>query len=159
MQAEPPIALDTLTLRPVGADNWRDVADLAPRADQLDFVPALAARYLLLQVYGTTWHCLGAFAGETAVAHVMWGVDDDNSRWIGGLLVDARHQGRGVGRRVLELLVEQLCAQPDRGPVRLSHHPDNAAGRSLFEALGFVPTGAHEDGEVVMELDEARPLS
>jgi diamine N-acetyltransferase len=140
-----------LILTEVTAGNWRDVADLAPRDDQRDFVPALAARYLLLGTLEDTWHNLGAFEGETAVAHVMHAVDpDDGSRWIGGLLVDAAHQGRGVGRRVVELLLDRLRAEP--GAVRMSYHPDNDASRTLFMQLGFVETGERVDDERVMEL-------
>lgn len=89
------------------------MADLAPRDDQRDFVPALAARYLL---------------------------------------VDAHHQGRGVGRRVVEGLVERLRAAPACELIRMSHHPDNDASRSLFTSLGFVSTGEEEDGELFMAL-------
>jgi diamine N-acetyltransferase len=141
----------TITLAEVTTDNWRDVADLAPRDDQREFVPALAARYLLLGVYGDTWHNLAAYDGATPVGHVMWGTDDDGSRWIGGLLVDAGHQGRGIGRAIVEALVARLRGAGDE-PVRLSHHPDNAASRALFESLGFKSTGQMEDGEDVMEL-------
>jgi diamine N-acetyltransferase len=140
-----------LILADVTADNWRDIADLAPRDDQRDFVPALAARYLLLGTLEDTWHNLGAFEDGTAVAHVMHAVDpDDGSRWIGGLVVDAAHQGRGVGRRVVELLLDRLRKEP--GPVRMSYHPDNEASRALFAGLGFVETGERVDDERVMEL-------
>jgi diamine N-acetyltransferase len=140
-----------LILADVTADNWRDIADLAPRDDQRDFVPALADRYLLLGTLEDTWHNLGAFEDGTAVAHVMHAVDpDDGSRWIGGLVVDAAHQGRGVGRRVVELLLDRLRTEP--GPVRMSYHPDNEASRALFAGLGFVETGERVDDERVMEL-------
>jgi diamine N-acetyltransferase len=141
----------TITLADVNADNWRGIADLAPRDEQRGFVPALAARYLLLGLYGETWHNLGAYDGSTPVAHAMWGTDEDGSRWIGGLLVDAAHQGRGVGRAVMKALVARLRADGDE-PVRLSHHPDNAAARALFDSLGFRATGELEGDEVVMEL-------
>ena len=141
----------SLTLEPIDADNWRAVADLAPRDDQRRFVYALAARYLLLGILEDTWHNLGAFEDGTAVAHVMHGTDpEDGSQWIGGLLVDAAHQGRGIGRRVVELLVERLRGQP--GPIRISYHPDNEASRALFAGLGFVETGEMADDERIMEL-------
>ena len=138
----------------VTGENWRDVADLAPRDDQRAFVPALAARYLLLGMHGGVWHNLGAFVEGRAVGHVMWATDDDGSRWIGGLVVGAAHQGRGLGRAIVAAVIEMLQEQGG-APIRLSHHPDNVASRTLFESLGFAPTGAVEDGEVVMEL--ARP--
>lgn len=140
-----------IALVDVTGDNWRDIADLAPRDDQRAFVPALAARYLLLGLYGDVWHNLGAYDGATPVGHVMWGTDEDGSRWIGGLLVDAAHQGRGIGRAVVQALVARLRAAGDE-PIRLSHHPDNGPARALFTSLGFRGTGEVEDGEVVMEL-------
>ncbi|MDG4808431.1 hypothetical protein O7634_16905 [Micromonospora sp. WMMD1120] len=39
-----------ITLRSVDDDNWRAVADVAPRDDQRRFVAALGARYLLLSM-------------------------------------------------------------------------------------------------------------
>jgi diamine N-acetyltransferase len=90
----------SVTLVEVSSDNWRDVADLAPRD------------------------------GTSAVGHVMWGTDEDGSRWIGGLLVDAAHQGRGLGRAIVQELVSRL---------------------------GFRHTGVVEDGELVMELGPDRP--
>ena len=143
---------EELRLVEVTADNWRDAADLAPRDDQRDHVAALAARYLLLGVYGDTWHNLVAYADGTPVAHVMWGVDDDGSRWIGGLLVDAAHQGRGHGRAVVAGLVERLTADGAGVPVRCSVHPDNRASNALFASLGFRPTGETVDDERVLEL-------
>jgi diamine N-acetyltransferase len=145
-----------ISLVEVSADNWRDIADLAPRDDQRAYVAPLAARYLLLGMHGDTWHNLGAYDGATPVGHVMWGTDEDGSQWIGGLLVDAAHQGRGLGRAIVVALVAMLRAAGE-GPIRLSHHPDNVASRGLSESLGFVPTGVVEDGEVVMELAPGAP--
>jgi diamine N-acetyltransferase len=140
-----------LQLRSVTPENWRDVADLEPRDDQRRFVPALAARYLLLGLLEDTWHNVAAYEGDTAVAHAMWAVDpDDGTRWIGGLLVDRSHQGRGIGRRVVELLVAEL--RRAEGPIRISCHPENQASLALFTSLGFVPTGDHEGDERVLEL-------
>ncbi|GHJ09542.1 spermidine acetyltransferase [Micromonospora humidisoli] len=141
-----------VTLRPVDDDNWRAVADLAPRDDQRDWVPALAARYLVLTARSEVWTSLAVHADETVAGHVMWGVDDDGSRWIGGMLIDAAEQGRGVGRAAVRTLADWLGG-PDGGhPVRLSYHPDNTAAARLYTALGFVPTGVVEDDELVAEL-------
>lgn len=148
-------AADPVVLAPVTVDNWRDAADLAPQDDQRRFVASSAARYLLLGVYGDDWHCLVAYEGPTPVAHVMWARDEDGSLWVGGLLVDAAHQGRGVGRRVMEAVMILLRGHDPAAPVRLSHHPQNRASSRLFEHLGFRPTGAMEEDEIVLEVRPA----
>ncbi|MGC5017795.1 GNAT family N-acetyltransferase [Micromonospora sp. DT47] len=141
-----------VTLRPVDDDNWRAVADVAPRDDQRAWVPALAARYLVLTMRSDVWISLAVYADETVVGHVMWGVDDDGSRWIGGMVIDAAEQDRGVGRAAVRILADRLATQDGGGVVRLSYHPDNTPAARLYTSLGFTPTGALEDDELVAEL-------
>ncbi|MEU4398717.1 GNAT family N-acetyltransferase [Micromonospora orduensis] len=146
-----------VTLRPVDDDNWRAVADVAPRDDQRRFVAALGARYLLLSMRSQVWTSLAVYADETVVGHVMWGVDDDGSHWIGGMLIDAAEQGRGVGRATVRTLAPWLAARAGNPPVRLSYHPDNTGAASLYTSLGFHPTGEVEDEEVTAELAPGPP--
>jgi diamine N-acetyltransferase len=47
-----------VTLRPVDDDNWRAVADVAPRDDQRAWVYPMAARYLLTSLRGDVWTSL-----------------------------------------------------------------------------------------------------
>ncbi|RLP93743.1 GNAT family N-acetyltransferase [Micromonospora sp. BL4] len=141
-----------VTLRPVDDDNWRAVADVAPRDDQRRFVAALGARYLLLSSRSEVWTSLAVYADETVVGHVMWGVDDDGSHWIGGMLIDAAEQNRGVGRATVRTLAAWLSTREGNPPVRLSYHPDNTQAATLYSSLGFHPTGAVEDEELVTEL-------
>lgn len=146
-----------VTLRPVNDDNWRAVADVAPRDDQRRWVPALAARYLVLSARSKVWTSLAVVADETVVGHIMWGVDVDGSRWIGGMMVDAAEQDRGVGRAAVRTLADWLASQDGGSVVRLSYHPDNTAAAALYTSIGFVPTGAMEDDEIVAELSPAAP--
>ncbi|MEV0809477.1 GNAT family N-acetyltransferase [Micromonospora sp. NPDC050200] len=141
-----------VTLRSVDDDNWRDVADIAPRDDQRTWVAALAARYLVLTMRSDVWTSLAVYADETVVGHVMWGVDDDGSRWIGGMVIGAAEQDRGVGRAVVRTLADWLAAQAGGSVVRLSYHPDNTPAARLYTSLGFTPTGTLEDDELVAEL-------
>ncbi|HEX5597023.1 MAG TPA: GNAT family N-acetyltransferase [Micromonosporaceae bacterium] len=146
-----------VTLRPVDDNNWRAVADIAPEDDQRDYVPALAARYLLLTMRESIWKSLAVYADETVAGHVMWGRDEaDGSYWIGGMLIDAAEQGKGIGRAAVQTITTWLAAQDDCRAIRLSYHPENSAARHLYESLGFVPTGAFEDDEIVAELTPGR---
>jgi diamine N-acetyltransferase len=144
-----------VTLRAVDDDNWRAVADVAPRDDQRRWVPALAARYLVLSARSPVWTSLAVYADDTVVGHVMWGVDDDGSRWLGGMVIDAAEQDRGVGRAAVRTLADWLAAQDGGHPVRLSYHPENLAAAALYRSLGFVPTGDVDDDELVAELTPA----
>ncbi len=141
-----------VTLRDIDADNWRSVADVAPLDDQRGYVPALAARYLLLSTREDTWHSLAVYAGDVVAGHVMWARDEDGSYWIGGMLIDAPEQGRGIGRAVMRTLVAWLVEQDGCEVIRLSYEPGNGVAGQLYTSLGFLPTGDREYDEVVVEL-------
>ncbi|MEU0397207.1 GNAT family N-acetyltransferase [Streptomyces sp. NPDC006208] len=147
-----------IALCTVDDDNWRAVADIAPRDDQRAFVAALAARYLLLSMRGGVWHSLGVQADKTMVGHVMWAYGDENgSHWIGGMVVDAAEQGKGVGRQTMVALIRWLSERADCQEIRLSYHPDNTAASNLYTSLGFVHTGEFEDAELVVALQVGAP--
>lgn len=137
-----------ISLVPVDAGNWRSCAALTVHPDQERFVSAVTY-YLCLCNYGTVWQPLAVRRGDETVGFVMWGVDDDGSRWIGGLVVDAARQRTGVGRAVVRALQERFAAEPDCPNVALSYAQDNAGARALYASLGFRETGETEDDEVV----------
>lgn len=137
-----------ITLEPVTADNWRACAALTVQPEQQEFVNAVTY-YLCLCRYGDLWQPLAVVSEGEVVGFCMWAVDDDRSRWIGGVVVDAARQRTGIGRAMITALVEQLSAEPDCPNVALSYAPENTAARRLYASLGFVETGELEDGEIV----------
>ncbi|GHH88406.1 GNAT family N-acetyltransferase [Streptomyces capitiformicae] len=143
-----------IALHDVDDQNWRAVADVAPLDGQRRFVPALAARYLLLSLREGVWNSLAVCADDTVVGHVMWGRDEDGSYWIGGMLIDAAEQGKGVGRAAARTLMRWLADRTDCEVLRLSYDPDNTAAERLYASLGFRPVSTTEEdqGEVVAEV-------
>jgi diamine N-acetyltransferase len=142
---------ERLTLRPVGADDWRDVAGLEVTEEQRAFVGE-PAYYLAMCAYGGVWNPLAVRLGARVIGFVMWAVDpDDGSCWLGGLLVDVGHQRQGHGRRAVEVALGVLAADGGHRRFALSYHPDNPAKR-IYEALGFQETGEVDGDEVVARL-------
>ncbi|MEU6310865.1 GNAT family N-acetyltransferase [Streptomyces sp. NPDC047014] len=143
----------TVVLDEITDENWRAVADVAPADDQRRFVAALGARYLLLSMRGGLWNSLAVRAGEVVVGHVMWAYDEEGgAHWIGGMIIDAAEQGRGVGRAAISALIARLTALPSCREIRLSYHPRNTPAAHLYTTLGFAPTGDAEDEELVAAL-------
>ena len=142
-------ASSTVALVDVDAGNWRDVAAVTPRPDQERFVAPITY-YLCLCHYGQVWHPLAVVVDGAIVGHMMWAIDEaDGSRWIGGVVIDAAAQGRGIGRAALEALIERFATNPDCREVALSYDPENDVARRLYASLGFVETGELEDDELV----------
>ena len=138
-----------MTLEDVGADNWRVCTALEVEQSQQRFV-APVAYYLALCAYGESpWRPLAVRAGDEVVGFVMWGIDpEDESFWIGGLIIDRRHQRRGYGRAVVAQLLER-AASDGHQEAALSYDPQNTLAQSLYSSMGFVETGELTDNETV----------
>lgn len=151
-----------VSLVAVSAANWWACAALRVEEDQRHWV-ADVTYYLCLCTYGDTWHPLAIEVENEVVGFLMWGVDDDESRWIGGLVIDAAHQRHGVARAAITEAIRLLIAQPGCTGVALSYNATNQAARSLYAGLGFVETGETVDdgAELVsrLSLSEARKLT
>jgi diamine N-acetyltransferase len=144
--------MTAVALEPVGAANWRDCAALEVTDEQQDFV-APVTRYLALCAYDEgPWTPWAARQEGRVVGFVMTGLDPaDDSMWIGGLVVDAGSQGRGIGRGVVDAIVRR-ARDEGRSSVALSVSPRNSRARDLYLACGFVDTGELEDDEAVLRL-------
>lgn len=99
------------------------------------------------------------YVGDGPVAFVMlsWDVPPGRPGVLGPyylwrLLVDGRHQGRGIGRAVLAEVVSLVRAD---GATELltSHQPGDDGPGAFYRKFGFVPTGEIDDGEPVLRLD------
>ncbi len=90
----------------------------------------------------------GEFVGFVMVAVTT---EHHEEPYLWRLLVDRRHQRRGIGRRVLDLVVDECRARGDR-TLMVSWVDGKGSPRPLYERYGFVPTGEIEHGEVVARL-------
>ncbi len=69
------------------------------------------------------------------------------------LMIDKAHQRKGLGHAAVNLLIEHVRACPDAKRLLVSHMSKADALGRFYGSLGFVYTGAEEEGEKVMALD------
>jgi diamine N-acetyltransferase len=136
----------------ITAENWAEVASVEPHDFQREFV-APVTRYLCMAHFEGIWHPWAVVEGGAVVGHVMWAFDDDEgAHWIGGVVIDAAQQGRGVGYRAMAALIDRLRRDEGATEFALAYHPENAPARSLYRSLGFVETGETDGDEIVARL-------
>lgn len=67
-------------------------------------------------------------------------------------MIAAEHQGRGIGKRVIEEVVRYVQSRNGITRFYTSYVPGEAGPEFFYLSLGFAPTGAlDEDGEVIIE--------
>lgn len=138
-------------LHPVDRDNWRKVVKLEVNEAQREFV-AEPCYYLALCNYGKLWQPLAIYLREQVIGFLMWAVDtDDGSCWLGGILIDKKHQRQGYGQQAIQMAIKILSERHGYQEFALSYSPNNPAKR-LYHKLGFTQTDEWEDDEIVARL-------
>jgi GNAT superfamily N-acetyltransferase len=135
----------------LGAGQDRFVTSVADSLEEADETPE-----------GSPWY-RAVYADGEPVGFVMlsWDVEprppDINGPWfLWKLIVDERHQRRGIGRAIVDHVVALVRAE---GATELltSHVLGEGGPDGFYERLGFVPTGAFDpDGERILRLDLTR---
>jgi diamine N-acetyltransferase len=97
------------------------------------------------------------YLGDEPVGFVMISWDAEPRPGIHGpwylwrLLVDERHQGQGLGREIVGAVVDLV--RREGGDALLTSYVDEPGGPTgFYRALGFVPTGEVDDGEIMTRL-------
>ena len=77
-----------------------------------------------------------------------------DSYCIWRLMIDARFQGQGLGRKAMEAALSYIRTWPC-GPAKrcwLSYEPENIVAAGLYSSFGFVENGERDGDEVVAVL-------
>jgi len=158
---------EAVSLREITAANLDAVRALAVTATQSEYVAGVAES--LVEAAETPdarpWY-RAVYAGDEPVGFVMLsdGITVDNPAYLGPyflwrLLVDTRHQGKGYGSEALRLAVEHVRTRPDARVLLTSCGQGSDSPLGFYLRNGFRQTGQVHEGEVVLELDLASPVT
>jgi diamine N-acetyltransferase len=141
-------------LREITRDTVRAICKLEVADDQRGFVAPNAIS--IAEAHYEPKHWLRAiYADDEPVGLVLTYEDPGGEGYhVWRFMVAAGHQGRGVGRRAMELLLDRWRSL-GATEASLSVIPGNAGAIGLYESLGFRLTGEEHGGEVVMRLELA----
>ena len=142
-----------VSLKEITRDNIDEV--LAHKVDesQKSFVSTNADSLAQAYVYSETAFPFAVYNDAILVGFIMMGyyeVKDYYTLWK--FMIDSRYQGRGYGRKALELGIQYLKEQFDISEVYTGVVPGNNAARKLYESVGFKETGLVESGMEEMRL-------
>lgn len=141
-----------IRLEPVAPDNWR--LRLAVREDQRNFVADRAV--ILARAYAYRESRSRAFIiceGEEPVGMALYYDDDEGKAYeFSQFFIDERYQGRGLGEKAAELIIQMMRDDGKYDKVELCYIEGAEAARRLYEKLGFRHTGEAYEDEIMMEL-------
>ena len=144
--------MDEVSLREVTKETVRAICDLALAPGQERFVAPNAVSIAEAYFEPKAWF-RAIYAGEEPVGFVMLYDDQDKPEYfLWRLMIASPFQGKGYGRRAIELLLEEVRARPRATELFVSYVPGEGSPEHFYRRLGFEATGRVEHGEVVSRL-------
>lgn len=145
-----------VTLREITGESVRAICALEVAPEQRGFVAPNAISIAQAHFEPKAWF-RAVYADDEPVGFVMLFEDAEKPEYfLWRLMVDAGHQGKGYGRRTLDLVVERVRGLPGAAELLTSYVPGDAGPRDFYLRYGFVETGEVEGAERVIRL-ELRP--
>jgi diamine N-acetyltransferase len=146
-----------VSLREITADTVREICRLRVAPGQEGFVAPVAESIAEAYFSDLAWF-RAVYAGDTPVGFVMLADDPDRRQYhLWRLLIDAAHQGKGYGRRAVELLCDHVRGRPGATELLTSWVPGERGPEGFYRSLGFELTGEVDEDEVVARLPLSGP--
>ena len=143
----------SITIREITRENIDAVLALGVNDDQRTFVSSNGDSLAQAYVYSKTAFPFAVYADSAVVGFIMMGYYEAKDYYtLWKFMIDSRYQGRGYGRKALELVIQYLKEQFDISEVYTGVVPGNIAARKLYESVGFKETGLVESGMEEMRL-------
>ncbi len=145
-----------VTLREITSETVRAVTKLAVAAEQQGFVASNAVSLAQALFSDEAWY-RGVYADDELVGFVM--LSDETLKkdppaepniGLWRLMIDHKHQRRGIGREVIRLVLGYVRSRPGVRHFYTSYVARPGGPEPFYLGLGFMPNGEIEDGEVVV---------
>lgn len=142
-----------VSLREITAETARAIMRLEVGEEQRAYVAPNAVSIAQAYFEPRAWF-RAIYAGESPVGFLMLHDDPEREEYfLWRFMIAAEHQGKGYGRRALDLLVEHVRSRPGARELRSSFRDGEHTPRGFYSSYGFVETGEIEDGEVQIRLE------
>ena len=153
----PPSALP-VTLREISAESVIAITRLAVADSQKGFVASNAVSLAQALFEPMAWY-RAIYAGDEPAGFVMLYDESlapvppaEPSIGVWRFMVDARFQGRGIGKAALQQVIAHVRSKQRFRTIELSYVPEPGCAEGFYLGLGFRHTGRFDDNEVVLEL-------
>ncbi len=142
-----------VAFREITSETVRRICGLQVTEDQTAFVAPNALSIAQGHFEKRSW-MRAIYADETPVGFVMTHEEPENGKYyVWRFMIDGRFQGRGFGRRAMDLLISRMRATPKAKTVTLDVVRAPGGAEEFYRRLGFELTGKVHHGEHEMRLD------
>ena len=141
-----------ITLREITEDTLTEILKLNVNEIQKKCVAPNAVSIAQAHFSKEAWF-RGIYDNDTPVGFVMLHDDEKKQEYyLWRFMIDKNHQGKGFGKKAIELLIEHVKTRPHAVELLTSCVPGKDGPELFYQKLGFKTTGEFDDDEEVYKL-------
>lgn len=133
--------MENIRLVDITTNNWKEICSLNPGKEGWNFV-ASNSFSITQSFYEKGWIIKGIAKDKLLIGFTMYGFSEEMTAYeICRFMIDERYQGKGYGKRALQIIIDEMLRSYGCEKIYLSTMPNNLRGKHIYEKAGFVPTG------------------
>jgi diamine N-acetyltransferase len=146
------IRVNEVSLREITRETVRTICNLHVSETQKQFVAPNAVSIAEAHFTKEAWF-RAIYAGEVPVGFVVLWENHVKGRYhLWRFMIDENSQGRGYGRKALNLIIQRVRQNPKAKELRLTYCKGDGSPHQFYEKMGFADTREIIDGEYEMKL-------
>jgi len=98
-------------------------------------------------VFNEGYETRAIYEAEKVVGFFMWVYETSEKVSIWRFMVDAKHQQRGIGRKALNLALDEIKKDHNVKEIEICYDPNNPVAKDFYSSFGFIESGMDDEGE------------
>lgn len=140
-----------ISLRHITKENYEAICELEVSKQQEDYV-ASNVWSLVESKFNDGYETRAIYANDEPVGFFMWVLENAEKTSIWRFMIDQKHQKKGVGRRALNLALDEIKQASGLRKIEICYDPKNPVAKDFYSSFGFSEVGMDEDGEDMLAL-------
>ncbi len=132
-------------LHPVTKENYEEVCALEVTKAQESFVAENT--WSLVESLFEGYESRAIYADEDIVGFFMWVQETSEKISIWRFMVDQKCQNKGIGRKALNLALNEIKSVKKLRTIEICYNPQNPVAKDFYSSFGFNEIGMDEDNE------------
>lgn len=136
-------------IKSIDRSNWRDCIQLEIIEEQKNFIPSNL--YSIAESrFESKMKLLGVYIDRIMIGFASYILDEEGDMNLYKLMIDKKYQGKGYGKKAIELIMSLMKKEAIKNEIWLSLHPQNIAAIKLYSSFGFEQkiTGLEKEDEI-----------
>jgi diamine N-acetyltransferase len=149
-----------IKLKEINEDNFSACIKLNVAENQKSFVASNVYSLAQAWLYPENARPFSIYDDEIMVGFLMLDIDfhwygEKNVCYLWRLMIDENYQGKGYGKKALQLAIEYIKKNVKPDKIKTSFVPGNEAAEKLYISTGFKANGEKDGDEIVLVIDLA----